>query len=104
MGRFVGLFHAPVSPIRSRTIAAVKHRDLLRIVNLMQGLAPHDLDFAVLPGDNANDGTPEQFQIVRYAVTRLPLPLHILPGDHDFKPRTLSATRHCVASSAIEEA
>ena len=67
------------------------HRDLLRIVNLMQRLAPYDLDFAVLPGDNADDGTPEQFQIVRYAVTRLSLPLHILPGDHDFKPRTLDA-------------
>ena len=67
------------------------HRDLLRIVDLTQELALHSLDFAVLPGDNADDATPEQFQIVRDAVERLPLPLHILPGDHDFKPRTLDA-------------
>ena len=67
------------------------HRDLLRIVDLTQGLAPHSLDFAVLPGDNADDGTPEQFALVRDAVSRLALPRHILPGDHDFKPRTLDA-------------
>ena len=67
------------------------HRDLLRIVDLTQGLAPHSLDFAVLPGDNADDGTPEQFALVRDAVGRLALPLHILPGDHDVKPGTLDA-------------
>ncbi len=67
------------------------HRDLLRIVDLMQGLALGSLDFAVLPGDNADDGSTEQFALVRDAVARLPMPLHILPGDHDFKPRTLDA-------------
>ena len=67
------------------------HRDLLRIVDLAQGLTPHSLDFAVLPGDNADDGLIEQFELVRDAVTSFPLPLHILPGDHDFKPRTLDA-------------
>ena len=67
------------------------HRDLLRIVDLAQGLAPGSVDFALLPGDNADDGTPEQFALVRDAVARLPMPLHILPGDHDFKPRTLDA-------------
>jgi len=67
------------------------YRDLLRIVDLAQGLAPGSLDFALLPGDNADDGTPEQFALVRDAVARLPMTLHILPGDHDFKPRTLDA-------------
>jgi len=64
-------------------------RDLLRIVDLMAGLARDSLDFAVLPGDNADDGTPGQFALVREAVSRLPTPPHILPRDHDFKPRTL---------------
>ncbi|WP_428530641.1 metallophosphoesterase family protein [Rhodopila sp.] len=67
------------------------HRDLLRIVDLAQGLAPGSVDFALLPGDNADDGTAEQFALVRDAVARLPMALHILPGDHDFKPRTLDA-------------
>ena len=67
------------------------HRDLLRIVDLARGLPSGSVDFAVLPGDNANDGTPEQFVLVRDAVTGLGIPLHILPGDHDFKPRALDA-------------
>ncbi len=65
------------------------HRDLLRIVDLTQGLAPGSVDVAVLPRDNADDGAPEQFALVRDAVAHLTLPLHILPGDHDFRPGTL---------------
>jgi hypothetical protein len=67
------------------------HRDLLRIVTLARRLAPGCVDFALLTGDNADDGTPEQFTLVRDAVAGLTMPLHILPGDHDFKPRTLVA-------------
>lgn len=67
------------------------HRDLQGIVNLTQGLPSGSLDFAVLPGDNADDGTAAQFALLRAAVTRLPMPLYILPGDHDFKPTSLDA-------------
>jgi len=70
---------------------AKNHRNLGRIVALANALRPGSLDFAVLPGDNADDGTAEQFQLVRDAVAPLRLPLHILPGDHDFKPRDLDA-------------
>ncbi len=70
---------------------AENHRDLGRIVALANALPPGSLDFAVLPGDNADDGTAGQFQLVRDAVAPLRLPLHILPGDHDFKPRNLDA-------------
>ena len=67
------------------------HRDLGRIVALVNALPGGQLDFAVLPGDNADDGTPEQFRLVRDAVAPLRLPLHVLPGDHDFKPKSLDA-------------
>jgi 3',5'-cyclic-AMP phosphodiesterase len=67
------------------------HQDLQRIIALAEGLPPDSLDFAVLPGDNADDGTAAQFALVRDAVARLHLQLHILPGDHDFKPRSLAA-------------
>ena len=39
--------------------------DLKRIVDLAKGLPAGSIDFAVLPGDNADDGTPEQFSLVR---------------------------------------
>ena len=80
------------------------HRDLLRIVELIQKLDPGSLDFVVLPGDNADDGTPEQFPLVRDAVARLPLPLHILPGDHDFKPRTLDAFHGVLGAERLPKA
>lgn len=67
------------------------HQNLRRIVALAEDLPPDSLDFAVLPGDNADDGTAEQFALVRDAVVRLHLQLHILPGDHDFKTRSLAA-------------
>jgi hypothetical protein len=80
------------------------HRDLLRIVDLTRGLAPGSLDFAVLPGDNADDGTPEQFALVRDAVAQLSLPLHILSGDHDFKPRALDAFHDVLGAERLPKA
>ncbi|MFM0238899.1 metallophosphoesterase [Paraburkholderia phytofirmans] len=49
------------------------------------------IDFAVLPGDNADDGTPAQYDILRAELDDLELPVHIIPGDHDFKSRNLDA-------------
>jgi Icc protein len=48
------------------------------------------VDFAVLPGDNANHATEEQFRKIADAASRLLFPLHILPGDHDFESGSLA--------------
>lgn len=88
-GRVLSWLH--IGDLHLTAAGEENHRDLGRIVALANALPPGSLDFAVLPGDNANDGTPEQFRLVRDAVTPLRLPLHILPGDHDFKPRSLDA-------------
>jgi hypothetical protein len=39
-----------------------------------------NVDFAVLPGDNANHATREQFEKIADVVSHLRLPLHILPA------------------------
>jgi 3',5'-cyclic-AMP phosphodiesterase len=44
----------------------------------------------VLPGDNANHETPEQFRRIADTASRLRLPLHILSGDHDFETGSLA--------------
>ncbi|CAE6909228.1 3',5'-cyclic adenosine monophosphate phosphodiesterase CpdA [Paraburkholderia domus] len=62
------------------------------------------VDFAVLPGDNADDGTPEQYRILRPELARLKVPLHILPGDHDFKSRSLSAFYSVLGAEALPKA
>ncbi|WGS54954.1 metallophosphoesterase (plasmid) [Paraburkholderia sp. D15] len=49
------------------------------------------VDFAFLPGDNANNGTPEQFRRIVDAVSALKLPLHTIPGDHDYESHNLDA-------------
>jgi 3',5'-cyclic-AMP phosphodiesterase len=51
------------------------------------------IDFAVLPGDNVEDGTEEQFALVRQTIDRLEIPLEIIPGDHDAKSGNLDLYR-----------
>jgi len=65
------------------------HVDLRRIVDEVNAHTGERIDFVYLPGDNADDGTPEQFRIVHDELSRLIAPWHAIPGDHDFKPRSL---------------
>jgi len=85
-GRVLAWLH--IGDLHLTKAGAENHRDLGRTVALANALPSGSLDFALLPGDNADDGTAGQFQLVRDAVAPLRLPLHILPGDHDFKPRS----------------
>jgi 3',5'-cyclic-AMP phosphodiesterase len=65
------------------------HVDLSRIIEEVNGNTGGKIDFVYLPGDNADEGTPEQFRLVHDELTRLIAPWHAIPGDHDFKPRSL---------------
>jgi Icc protein len=80
-----------IGDLHITTAEEMNYRDLKRIIGLLEGLPNKAIDFVVLPGDNADDGTVEQFDLVRKAVKPLRLPVHILAGDHDFKPHTLDA-------------
>jgi 3',5'-cyclic-AMP phosphodiesterase len=65
------------------------HVDLRRIVDEVNGNTKGRIDFVHLPGDNADDGTPDQFRIVHGELSRLIAPWHAIPGDHDFEPKSL---------------
>lgn len=67
------------------------HRDFIRIVHELNRYAVGSIDFVYLPGDNADDGTDDQFSLVRGGLDELDLPWRVIPGDHDFKPRSLEA-------------
>ena len=41
------------------------------------------IDFALLPGDNADNGTADEYALVREALGRFALPFHAITGDHD---------------------
>ena len=80
-----------IGDLHLKTKAAPNLRDLQQIVAAAAALPPGTLDFVLLPGDNADDGTPEQYRLVRSALSPLPLPLHVLPGDHDIASGDLGA-------------
>ena len=80
-----------IGDLHLTTADAANRRDLDRIVALANGLAPGSLDFAFLPGDNADDGTAEQYALLHEAVSGLRLPLHVMLGDHDMKSGSLEA-------------
>ena len=65
------------------------HVDLDKIVDELNRHVGRKIDFVYLPGDNADDGTPDQFRLVHDALDRLDPVWHAIPGDHDFKPRSL---------------
>lgn len=43
------------------------------------------LDFVFLPGDNADNGRPDQYALVRAGLDRLKHPVHVITGDHDME-------------------
>ncbi|MGI8545812.1 MAG: Ig-like domain-containing protein [Gemmatimonadaceae bacterium] len=48
------------------------------------------INFAVLPGDNANEGSEAEYQLIKQATDQLHVPLYAVPGDHDLHGGNLS--------------
>jgi 3',5'-cyclic-AMP phosphodiesterase len=69
------------------------YRDFLTLIAHANTNLGGKVDFAVLPGDNAEDGTEEQFLLVKQAIESLTIPLEIIPGDHDAKTGSLDLYR-----------
>jgi 3',5'-cyclic-AMP phosphodiesterase len=61
-------------------------QDLIEKAN--EHLKDH-VDFVFLPGDNADDGTEQQYTLVKTALDGLQIPVHVITGDHDRKAGTL---------------
>jgi 3',5'-cyclic-AMP phosphodiesterase len=66
------------------------HRDFLSIIETINTQLGGQIDFCVLPGDNADDGTTAQYALVRRGLADLTVPVHVIVGDHDRKPGTLN--------------
>ena len=78
--------------------------DLREIVSIANSTFADGVDFVFLPGDNANEGTAAQYRLIRRSLDGLALPLRIIPGDHDFVPRTLDAYREVLGAHALPRA
>lgn len=79
-------------------------RDLHEIVRQANRHFTDGVDFLFLPGDNANEGRADQYALIHAALDGLTLPLHVLPGDHDFEPRNLDAMRDGLGLPALPQA
>lgn len=53
--------------------------------------AAEGLDFVFLPGDNADNGRPDQYALVRAGLDGLRRPVHVITGDHDMEGGGLDA-------------
>jgi len=80
------------------------YRDFLTLIDQVNFNLAGRVDFAVLPGDNAEDGAPDQFRLVRRALDRLQVPVHILPGDHDCKPGCLEGFHQFLGAERLPKA
>lgn len=93
---------APVTPFISWVHFGdlhIQHADdenYLDFLDLIADVNQHlsgDVDFVFLPGDNSDDGTEPQYQLVKQALDKLTLPVHVISGDHDRKAGTLDLFR-----------
>lgn len=61
------------------------YKDLQTIIANTNQYLKNGVNFAVLPGDNANDDTEAEYQLIKQATDQLQVPLYSVPGDHDLK-------------------
>jgi hypothetical protein len=65
--------------------------DFLSILVQLETECRRYTDFVVLPGDNADDGLPEQYELVATGLKLLSSPVYIITGDHDMASGNLDA-------------
>jgi 3',5'-cyclic AMP phosphodiesterase CpdA len=83
------LAFAHIGDLHLTDAEAANARDFAAIVAQLNEV--DGLDFVFVPGDNADNGTPEQYALVRAGLDRLHLPVHVITGDHDMEGGGLDA-------------
>lgn len=73
------------------------HRDFLTLIDEANRYMEGAIDFALLPGDNADDGEEDEYQLVKEAVGRCRFPVHAIAGDHDVATGDLELFRRYLA-------
>jgi Icc protein len=85
------LIWAHLGDLHITTESEPNYRDFQSIVESISQHLAGQIDFCVLPGDNADDGAADQYELIRRVLKRLKIPVHVIPGDHDRKPGHLEA-------------
>lgn len=61
------------------------YSDFKTIISHVNKYLKNGVNFALLPGDNANDDTQSEYELIKQATDTLQVPLYAIPGDHDHK-------------------
>lgn len=85
------LVFAHIGDLHLTSASEDNYRDLQAIVDEIAADFADTLDFVYVPGDNADNGLPDQYALARRELARLPMPVHIITGDHDMEPGRLDA-------------
>jgi Icc protein len=75
------------------------YRDLLQLVEEANRSMRSGIAFALLPGDNADDGEEDEYQLVHAAIARCKFPVHAIAGDHDVAAGSLDLFRKYLSDS-----
>src|ERR1700678_1030291 len=67
--------------------------DFLALIEEANCYMGASIDFALLPGDNADDGEEDEYRLVSAGVTRCRFPVHAITGDHDVAAGSLALFR-----------
>ncbi len=59
------------------------YADFKSIISNTNQYLLNGVNFATLPGDNANEGSESEYQLIKAATSQLKVPLYAIPGDHD---------------------
>ncbi len=78
--------------------------DFLSIVAQIETECNGKLDFVILPGDNADHGECEQYNLVATALKMLGIPVYLLAGDHDMEQGSLNGFYSMPAAEHLPKA
>lgn len=88
-----GDLHIQTGDLHIQTGDMQNYADFQTIIKNTNQYLLNGVNFAVLPGDNANEGSEAEYQLIKQATDQLRVPLYAIPGDHDLKGGSLSLYR-----------
>jgi 3',5'-cyclic-AMP phosphodiesterase len=75
------------------------YRDFLTLIEEANRHMVAGIHFALLPGDNADDGEEHEYQLVKEAISQCRFPVHAIAGDHDVAAGSLRPFREYLSNA-----
>ena len=85
------LIYAHIGDLHLTTASEQTYLDQRAIVSAIATELAGGIDFVYVPGDSADDGRREQYALLARELESLPVPVHVITGDHDMEMGNLDA-------------